>query len=240
MRAPTPAAVDAVVHASGLRLCGGGPEDPVIACSFDLFPGELALAEIDEPGYERWLLDALVGIDRPRAGDLIVLNRRWSDFRGRDTSFLRARRGSIGHAFGAGSWIETLTVPENLALVERYHTRRSREAILAEADDLCRLLDLPGLPVGEIEDTSPSDLARAALARAFLGEPGLVLLEAAAVASTALPPGPILNLCRQATDRGAAALACVRGTTAAEFRTLPVDRRLRFRGLALRAVEGRP
>jgi len=231
---------DAVVHASGLCLCGGRPDDPTITCSFDLFPGELAVAEIDDPGYERWLLDAIVGLASPSGGDLVVLKRRWSEFGNADSALRRARRGSIGHAFGQGAWIEGLTVVENLILVQRYHTRRSEASILAEADVLCRLLDLPGLPIGEIEETTPEDLARAVLVRAFLGDPPLVLIEAAALAAAALPPGPLLNLCRQATDRGAAVLLCVTAASAARFRSLPVDRWLRFRGLLLEAAEDRP
>jgi len=232
--------VEAVVHASGLCLCGGGPSDPTITCSFDIHPGELVVAEIDDPGYERWLLDAIVGLARPRAGDLVVLQRRWAEFGGGDSALRRARRGSIGHALGQGVWIEGLTVVQNLILVQRYHTRRSEDSILAEADALCRLLDLPGLPVGEIEETAPEDLARTAMVRAFLGNPPLVLIEAAALAAAALPPGPLLNLCRQATDRGAAVLLCATAASAARFRSLPIDRWLRFRGLLLQAVGDSP
>ncbi len=230
---------DTALSMAGLRLRDTEAGDAGFRCAFDLRPGELAVAELGDPAYERLLFDVIAGLIPPEAGALTVLGRPWPGPARAETAHARARRGRIGRAFARGAWIDGLSVADNLALVERYHTRRPPEAILAEADGLCPLVELPGLPTGAVADLAPEDRARLALLRAVLGAPALVLVESGAVDAAGLAIGRILDLCRRATDGGAAVLLCM-STPVTEILDLPVDRRLRFDRLALTAGEDAP
>jgi putative ABC transport system ATP-binding protein len=118
------------------------------------------------------LLHVLAGLDRPTAGTVTLDGR---PLRGLDDIELtRLRRDRIGLLLPAASVLPTITVRENVAL-PLLIARRSPEPETIDA-----LLDRVGLT--EVRDARPGQLTaaerqRAALARALVGGPSLLLAD---------------------------------------------------------------
>lgn len=118
------------------------------------------------------LLHLLAGLDRPTAGTVTLDGRQ---LRGLDDLELtRLRRDQIGLLLPGASVLPTITVRENVAL-PLLIARRPHEPEAVDA-----LLDRVGL--GERREEMPGDLTaserqRAALARALVGRPSVLLAD---------------------------------------------------------------
>jgi len=88
-----------------------------------------------------------------------------------------AHRGGIGRLFDEECWVANLDLDENLILAQLHHTRRDEAELRDEAAGLAQRFSLPGLPMGETSRFRRQDLQKAACARAFMGQPALILLE---------------------------------------------------------------
>ncbi len=119
-------------------------------------------------------------------------------------------------------------------LLPRLHHGGMPEADLRrQAEALARLFGLDGLPEGRPSELSRLDLARAACARAFLGEPALVLLESPLdmeIADRLLDP--VLAALAPVRARGGAALWATRSRRALEDAGFPASYRLHLPGEA--------
>ncbi|WP_221251285.1 ATP-binding cassette domain-containing protein [Desulfuromonas versatilis] len=176
---------------------------PLWELSFSLGEGELLLVMLERGQYRIPLADVALGITEPAQGRVLFLGEDW---RRLGPTRGAARRGRCGRVFATQGWCAALAVNDNITLAQRHHTLRSVEQIEAEATNLARYFGLPGLPLREPGRTRPGDLGRAALARAFLGRPALLLLEEPTrhLYPEILPP--LLNALRAARRRGAAVL----------------------------------
>jgi putative ABC transport system ATP-binding protein len=118
------------------------------------------------------LLHLLAGLDRPAAGTVTLDGRQ---LRGLDdVELTRLRRDRIGLLLPGASVLPTITVRENVAL-PLLIARRPHEPEAVDA-----LLDRVGL--GERRDEMPGNLTaserqRAALARALVGRPSVLLAD---------------------------------------------------------------
>jgi putative ABC transport system ATP-binding protein len=118
------------------------------------------------------LLHLLAGLDRPMAGTVTLDGRQ---LRGLDdVELTRLRRDRIGLLLPGASVLPTITVRENVAL-PLLIARRPHEPEAVDA-----LLDRVGL--GERREEMPGDLTaserqRAALARALVGRPSVLLAD---------------------------------------------------------------
>ena len=118
------------------------------------------------------LLHLLAGLDRPAAGTVTLDGRQ---LRGLDdVELTRLRRDRIGLLLPRASVLPTITVRENVAL-PLLIARRPHEPEAVDA-----LLDRVGL--GERREEMPGDLTaaerqRAALARALVGRPSVLLAD---------------------------------------------------------------
>lgn len=111
------------------------------------------------------LLRVLAGLLRPTAGRVTYDGAELS---ATDESF-RARVGYAGHAPGLYG---RLTVRENLELFARLHG-----APAANVDDVLARLGLEGLAATRVHELSAGFTRRAAVARALVHEPDLLLLD---------------------------------------------------------------
>ncbi len=121
------------------------------------------------------LMRSIIGLNRPRGGEIRVLGQSLSALHGRPRKALLAR---IGVLFQNGALFSGLTVAENIALVLKLHTGLAPGQI----DRLARQkIDMAGLP----QDTAgmmPAQLSggmrtRAGLARALALDPEIVFLD---------------------------------------------------------------
>ncbi len=118
--------------------------------------------------------DLACGALVPDSGVVRYMGRSWQERRAIAQSRVRGR---IGRVFEGCAWVSNLSVRENV-LLQQMHAARVSVAVLEQ--DLQRLAAVFGmdlLPAGRPEAMRPHDLIRLQWMRAFLGHPGLLLLE---------------------------------------------------------------
>jgi phospholipid/cholesterol/gamma-HCH transport system ATP-binding protein len=169
-----------------------------VPLSLSILPGESALIEAAHAMHIAAFADLCSGLIAPQSGRVRFLGRDWQEL---PNEYAAALRGRIGRVFTTGAWVPFLDITTNILLPALHHTRRDRAELRAEALALAQEFGLPGLPLDRPEAATPADLDRAALVRAFLGEPLLVLVE----------DRPNRSLSRSAAVLSRVAATCDRG-----------------------------
>ena len=163
---------------------------------------QCVLFRFERPQGIRMFADACCGLIAPKSGEARFLGRAWHHAGPDDRS---AMRGMIGRAFTRGAWLEYLSVAENVLIQQMHHTRRPVAELRAEAAALARQFGLPGLPTVPPDRLSLEDLERAAMVRAFLGRPRLIILEQPLREAADLR-APVMAAVLRAQSRGIAVL----------------------------------
>lgn len=214
--------LSAVVNETAAELAIGRP------LSLRMLPGESALIEGDSVAQLGAFADLCSGLIVPLSGHVRFLGRDWRELA---DEYAAAMRGRIGRVFAAGAWMPFLDVATNILLPSLHHTRRQRHELHAEALTLAHEFGLPGLPLDQPDDLSQADLDRAALVRAFLGEPLLVLVEDRSDLLRACPPA-VMSRAAAVCDRGGAIIWFSRHSV-----SLPVNYHLRLSHHGLASVQ---
>jgi phospholipid/cholesterol/gamma-HCH transport system ATP-binding protein len=120
------------------------------------------------------LLRLVAGLIRPDRGRILVADQDVTELSERDLYRVRER---IGMLFQHGALLDSMTIFDNVALPLREHTELSERDIAAEVS---RRLSAVGLP--DTESLMPRQLSggmlrRAALARAIVSDPEIVLCD---------------------------------------------------------------
>jgi phospholipid/cholesterol/gamma-HCH transport system ATP-binding protein len=183
--------------------------------SLRLPPGDFAVIEGTHSAQLTAFADLCVGMVELRSGQVRCLGHDWAAL---PHSYAAALRGTVGRTFATRGWIPFLDIETNILLPQLHHTRRNRAVLRSEAIGLAQDFGLPGLPVGHPSDLSAADLASAALVRAFLGEPKLLMIEPSAQGLPAAILASLLNRIAMVCDRGGAVLWL------ASSRSIPVER----------------
>jgi phospholipid/cholesterol/gamma-HCH transport system ATP-binding protein len=178
-------------------------ETGLVGVSFSLRRGDWLSIRIEEGLARIPFADAAEGVVDPDAGRVAFLGEDW---RMMSPNRSAERRGKIGRVFETHAWISNLDVDENITLVQRHHTARPEDEIAREAEALVWQFGLEGLPRVRPAVVRRSDLRRAEWARAFIGEPQLIILENPTkdVYLDALPA--LLDVVKAARERGAAVI----------------------------------
>ena len=163
--------------------------------------GDLAIVATSDIHHVDLTIDAACGLQTPRSGTVHFQGRDWQNA---PPDHVNARRGRIGTAQGEGAWLPYLPMPDNILLPALFHTKLTREALFGDAIHLAEHLGLLGLPAGLPTQCSTFERRRAALIRAFLGTPDLILISpwAGDFARGAL--GHFINTMRHAREAGSA------------------------------------
>ena len=120
------------------------------------------------------LLRMIGGLTRPDSGRVLIAGQDITELSETELFSVRDRLGML---FQGGALLDSLTIFENVALPLREHTRLSDPDI---ADEVRRRLEAVGLP--DVDDLLPGQLSggmkrRAALARAVVTDPEIVLVD---------------------------------------------------------------
>lgn len=211
-----------------LELMAAVPEpgsSPLLGpISLRLGAGELAIVDAPDRGMARALVELCTGLVPLASGEALFLGTAWTGLRRREAEALRGR---IGLAPDDGGWMPYLSVEEGMLLGPLHHGTRTREEVEAEAARLLRLFGLEEIPQGRPYAVQPVDLTRAAAARAFLGQPDLLLLESPQDQEIAdMLVDPVLAALDEARGRGAAAIWTTRSRRAWEEPGFPATQRL--------------
>ena len=220
-----------ILRIRAAQPASGACDLPPLALELDLAAGDLALIEVRNPLWATEFADLCCGLIPLAEGSVHFLGRDWA---GIPEMTAAALRGRIGRVHGSGGWIGFAGTDRNILLPQLHHTRRPVDDLRDEAARLARRFGLPGLPLTRPEALSASDLARAALVRAFLGEPRLLVLEHPVGGQFADLVTPLLNALAAARDRGAAGIWLTGSDLVWNDRSFPATERLRLteRGLS--------
>ena len=202
-----------------------------VPLSLRLLPGESALIEAADAAQLTAFADLCSGLIEPLSGRVRFLGRDWQEL---PHDYAAALRGRIGRVFSVGAWVPFVDVTTSILLPSLHHTRRDRRELRDEALALAREFGLPGLPLDRPEDLTQGDLNRAALVRAFLGEPLLVLVEDRPNLSLSRSAA-VLNRIVAVCDSGGAVIWLARERTIGDPTAFPATHHLRLsdQGLAL-------
>jgi phospholipid/cholesterol/gamma-HCH transport system ATP-binding protein len=121
------------------------------------------------------LLRLIASLERPERGEIRVDGAL--DLAGADGDALRDYRRSVGMMFQGGALLNSISVYENVALPLREHTRQTEPEIRAAVHRIFDAVDLAG-----VDELLPGQLSggmtkRAALARALVLQPRLLLCD---------------------------------------------------------------
>lgn len=144
------------------------------------------------------LLHTLLGLHRPDAGRVQLFGE---DMVGVEETVLRRRRQQIGMLFQNGALFGGLNVIDNIALPLREHTRLSKEVI----EELALIkLTLTGLDAETAclytNQLSGGMLRRAALARALIMDPDILILDEPTSGLDPVNAGAFDELIRELSD----------------------------------------
>ncbi|HEX2484533.1 MAG TPA: ATP-binding cassette domain-containing protein [Myxococcota bacterium] len=143
-----------------------------LSCHFP--PGRVSVVLGGSGSGKSTLLRLVAGLERPDAGEVRVDGAATGAM---DAAALRRHRRSIGMMFQHGALLNSISVFDNVALPLREHTRMSEAEIAAEVHRILEAVDLEA-----VDDLLPGQLSggmtkRAALARALVLRPALLLCD---------------------------------------------------------------
>ncbi|QDH14241.1 ABC transporter ATP-binding protein [Formicincola oecophyllae] len=139
-----------------------------------LAPGECALIECRDPVQSTFFTDFCAGQVPVGSGTIRCLGLAWKDL---DAVRTDALRGCIGRLTLNKGWVDFSPMQMNILWPGLYHTYTPLQELVDAAVRLCIDFGLPGLPTVYPTRMSAVDRQRAALVRAFLNGPSLLLLE---------------------------------------------------------------
>jgi len=120
------------------------------------------------------LLNLLGGLDVPTSGDIIIDGRNIARLSEKDLTALR--REKVGIVFQFYNLLPTLTVRENVALPGLIRGR-SRQDVNRHATGLLGEVGLPHREGHRPDELSGGEMQRAAIARALINNPSLILAD---------------------------------------------------------------
>ena len=166
-------------------------------------PGELVAVMGPSGSGKSTLLNLAGGLDQATAGRVRVQGQELGSLSKGQLAAVRRRR--VGYVFQDYNLIPSLTAAENVALPLELDRVRSRDAM----EQARRALDEVGLT--GLSDRFPDDLSggqqqRIAIARAVVGDRGLILADEPTGALDSETGEQVLALLRSRCDEGAAAL----------------------------------
>ena len=153
---------------------GDGTVRAVDGLTLDIPPGGFTAIVGRSGSGKSTLLNLAAGIDRPSAGEVFVQDLALSGLD--DDALTRLRRQNIGVVYQFFHLLPTLDVRENVALPLLLEGRPEREA-LSVADALLAEVGLTSRATARPHTLSGGEMQRAAVARALVHEPALVLAD---------------------------------------------------------------
>jgi ABC-type uncharacterized transport system ATPase subunit len=106
-------------HATLLSDQSGGSE--TVTVNMTLHAGELALIHVEHLQRALTFADTCAGLVSPAPGHVLFLNQDWARV---PSDLANALRGRIGRVFATSTWLQHLSLLDNVVLRQLHHTRR--------------------------------------------------------------------------------------------------------------------
>lgn len=161
-------------------------------------PGEMVAVVGPSGSGKSTLLACLAGMDDPDGGTVFLGGQRLSRRPERERAAMRAR--NIGMLFQSGNLIDTLTVRQNAALMQRFAGRHDRATLERVLDALGIRPRADALP----RQLSGGELVRAGLAVALANDPPVILADEPTGEVDSVTELRVLDLLHEYGDRGLA------------------------------------
>jgi phospholipid/cholesterol/gamma-HCH transport system ATP-binding protein len=162
-----------VISIRNLRV-SYGEREILHGISFDVVQGETLVILGGSGSGKSTLLRALVGLEKPNAGQILIKGRDLAKASAAEMDEIRTK---IGMSFQGGALFGSMTVGENVALPLREHTRLEDSTI-----EIILRLKLQQVGLEGFEYYTPSELSggmkkRAAVARALAMDPEMLFFD---------------------------------------------------------------
>lgn len=157
----------------GVRLSlGGRPVFRGLSCGF--MRGQITVILGESGSGKSPLLRLIAGLTRPDSGAVRVAGQDVARLGHADLYRLRDR---IGMLFQYGALLDSMTIADNVALPLREHTERTEADVVAEVERRLAAVGLPDAGPLYPRELSGGMSRRAALARALVTDPEIVLCD---------------------------------------------------------------
>jgi putative ABC transport system ATP-binding protein len=185
------------------KIYGSGPSEVNALVDVDLMvePGELVAVMGPSGSGKSTLLTIAGSLEQPTSGEVLVAGVELSSVSRADQA--RMRRRSIGYVFQDFNLLPGLTAVENVALPLELDGVRARAA-RASGLEAMEQLDVADRADHFPDELSGGERQRAAIARAIVGERGLLLADEPTGALDSVNGAAVMRLLRAATARGVA------------------------------------
>jgi len=195
--------------------------------SFEIRQAEFVAVTGPSGAGKTTLLNIVGCMDAPTSGTLRIGGREVQHLSERERTRWRGQR--IGFVFQNFSLIATLTVAENVALPARFGRRNIPRGQRARVDELLELVALGHRRDHRPNELSGGEMQRAAIARALINEPELLLADEPTGNLDTATGESIINLFKELHRKGLAILVVTHNAsmaTAAERQLRLLDGRL--------------
>ena len=175
--------------------------------SFTTSPGE-SVAIIGRSGSGKsTLMHLLGGLDKPDAGKVFINGQDLYKLSERKRTLLRAAQ--IGFVFQAYHLLPEMTIAENVILPAMALDKQSRKAMLMRAEMLLERVGLSERLNHKPQELSGGEQQRAAIARALMNEPPLILADEPTGNLDTLTGDHVMNLLFELTRERSTVLVMV-------------------------------
>jgi putative ABC transport system ATP-binding protein len=185
------------------KIYGSGPSEvhALVDVHLMVVPGELVAIMGPSGSGKSTLLTIAGSLEQPTSGEVLVDGVELSSVSRADQA--RMRRRSIGYVFQDFNLLPGLTAVENVALPLELDGVRARAA-RASGLEAMEQLDVADRADHFPDELSGGERQRAAIARAIVGERGLLLADEPTGALDSVNGEGVMRLLRAATKRGVA------------------------------------
>lgn len=180
-------------------LSEGTPVTALQALDIEIYKGEFTIIMGSSGSGKSTLLYVLSGLDKASSGEVYYRNQPLHTQS--ETALAVLRRKGFGFVFQNINLIPNLTIIENVT-VPGYLTEKDRNKVLARARELLRVLAIEPLADRLPAQVSGGEQQRAAIARALINAPDLLLADEPTGALNFATGQTILNYLNQINTTG--------------------------------------
>ncbi|MGN0979065.1 MAG: ABC transporter ATP-binding protein [Candidatus Avoscillospira sp.] len=153
---------------------GGNPVQALSSVSFHVEQGEYAAIMGESGSGKTTLLNILAALDQPTSGEVLLNGRNMADIRERDLAAFR--RENLGFVFQEFNLLDTFSIEDNIFL-PLVLAGETYPAMAGKLDKLAKRLGIADILKKYPYEVSGGQKQRAAVARALITEPQILLAD---------------------------------------------------------------
>lgn len=150
------------------------------------------------------LLYCVSGMDQPTAGEVYFEERKLSAFSEREMERLRLER--MGFIFQKANFLKNLSIEDNIVFPAFQAGSKSRGEIVKEAETLMEQMGIRQIADHDIRKVSGGQLQRAAICRAMINHPAILLGDEPTGALNSSATKEVMDILNEINSRGTTVL----------------------------------